>query len=118
MSLKPEVEFELLKLILLREKYIQRLAKRLAESRTRPYNASSLPHASKAAAPAQERQPSVDIGLIGLLDVLRECTLQTVETIRLWERTQLSYPDCKPYRWNGQNYLHKLFQDLDFLSQY
>jgi len=63
-SLQPELEFELLKLVLLRERYIQRLQKALNDSSGR-----------------------VDISLIGLFDTLRDCSIEIVETIVNWERS-------------------------------
>jgi hypothetical protein len=65
-SLKPEVEFEVIKLVLLRERYLQRLEKKLQESKGK-----------------------VDLGIIGSIDVLRDATVETVETIVTWERTQV-----------------------------
>lgn len=122
-SLRPDLEFELLKLVLLREKYIQRLTKKLQEDVNakdqRPGTASSRSSKSSLkSATGVKKNPQVDIGLIGLFDVIRDCTMQVVETIRLWERTQLSYPVTVSYKWNGQNYLEKLAHDLEFLQEY
>lgn len=65
-SLKPEVEFEVIKLVLLRERYLQRLQTKLRESKGK-----------------------VDMGIIGAFDTLRDATIETVETIQIWERTQV-----------------------------
>ncbi len=65
-SLRPELEFELIKLALLRESYIQRLTKAL----------DSL-------------KKELDISIIGLVDVLRDTSVQLVETIITWERAQV-----------------------------
>lgn len=95
-SLKPEVEFEVMKAILLRENYIQRLQKKLNEIKT--------------------KNSSIDLSVIGIIDVLRECSIEVVEVIKTWEQTQVEYPIVKPYLWNGQNYLLKITNDLYFLE--
>lgn len=124
-SLRPQLEFELLKLVLLREKYIQRLQNRLTSDHEKFIQTSkAVAKAAKARAKPKNTPdpvlfvPRVDIGLIGLFDVLRDCTVQVVETIRLWERAQLTYPNVASYKWNGQNYLEKMFNDLEFLQDY
>ena len=65
-SLRPELEFEVIKLTLLRESYIVRLSKAL----------SSL-------------KSELDISIVGLIDVLRDTSIQVVETIITWERSQV-----------------------------
>jgi hypothetical protein len=124
-SLRPELEFELLKLVLLREKYIQRLSNKLSADHEKALQtAKAVARAAKMKSKPKGFVepvlfvPRVDIGLIGLFDVLRDCTVQVVETIRLWERAQLSYPNVVSYKWNGQNYLEKMFSDLEFLQGY
>jgi hypothetical protein len=124
-SLRPELEFELLKLVLLREKYIQRLSNKLSADHEKALQtakavarAAKLKSKPKGFVEPVLFVPRVDIGLIGLFDVLRDCTVQVVETIRLWERAQLSYPNVVSYKWNGQNYLEKMFSDLEFLQGY
>lgn len=67
-SLRPELEFEVIKLTLLRENYIKRLSKSLLELRT-----------------------ELDIGIIGLVDVLRDASIQVVDTIHTWERAQVIF---------------------------
>ena len=52
LSLRPELEFELFKLVLLRESYIQRLERKLASS-----------------------NGYIEIGLVGMLDVLRDTSI-------------------------------------------
>lgn len=95
-SLKPEVEFEVIKLVMLRENYLIRIDKTL-----------------------KEKEGRLDIGIIGLIDILRDSTLETVETIKMWETTQLDYPlNVHPFFWNGQNYLEKIVEDLFFLDCY
>lgn len=98
-SLKPQFEFELLKLVLLRESYIQRLRKKLKFNDKDVY-------------------ADIDLSIVGLLDVLRETTIQVIETMKLWERTQLSFPNIKPFQWNKVNYIEKLCHDLEFLEDY
>ena len=65
-SLKPEVEFEVLKLILLRERYLVRLKDKLDKCNGK-----------------------IDVSIIGAFDTLRDATIETVETIEMWERTQV-----------------------------
>jgi hypothetical protein len=65
-SFKPELEFEVIKLVLLRERYLQRLETKL-----------------------QEKDGKVDMAVIGIVDVLRDCSIEIVETIQTWERTQV-----------------------------
>jgi hypothetical protein len=89
-SLRPELEFEVIKLTLLRENYIKRLAAALDGLRK-----------------------ELDIGIVGLVDVLRDTSIQVVETIITWERAQVSYPNTTPYMWNGEEYLHKMLTDMD-----
>jgi hypothetical protein len=94
-SLKPEFEFEVIKLVLLRESYIQRVQRKL-----------------------DSNNGSVDMSIIGLFDILRDSSIDIVETIRKWERTQVDYPNVKPFTWNGRNYLMKMIDDLIFLADY
>lgn len=92
-SLRPELEFEVIKLTLLREKYIQRLTQAL----------STL-------------KKELDISIVGLVDVLRDTSIQVVETIITWERAQVNYPVVKPYIWNGEEYLLKMVSDMDVFA--
>lgn len=94
-SLRPELEFEVIKLVLLREKYLIRLKRVLDDSGGR-----------------------VDHGIVGLFDTLREVTIATVEAIRYWEQSQVSYPAVKPFLWNSQNYLSKMVVDISYLRAY
>lgn len=64
-SVRPELEFEVIKLLLLRESYIKRLNKRLPKSR------------------------EVDLSITGLFEALRETSVQVVESLREWERAQV-----------------------------
>ena len=93
-SLHPELEFEVIKLILLRESYLRRLDKTLVSSGGK-----------------------VDIGVVGMADTLRDVSLEVVETIQEWERSQLDYPTLiKPFIWNGEEYLAKMRRDYGFLQ--
>ena len=65
-SFKPEIEFEVIKLVLLRERYIQRLKAKLVE-----------------------KEGKVDMGIIGICDVLRDSSAEIIETIQTWQRTQV-----------------------------
>lgn len=94
-SLRPEVGLELFKLILLRESYLKRLEKKL-----------------------QQMKGLIDLSVVGMIDLLRESTLQVVEMIDTWEKTQLSYPEVQPFKWNGENYLHKIMHDTNWLEDY
>jgi hypothetical protein len=111
-SLRPELEFELLKLVLLREKYIQRLSNKLSADHEKALQtakavarAAKLKSKPKGFVEPVLFVPRVDIGLIGLFDVLRDCTVQVVEKTRLWERAKLSYPIVFKYKCMGQKYL-------------
>ncbi len=73
-SFRPELEFEVIKLILLRERYLQRLLKLLKDR-----------HASSTLISAA----GVDMSVIGVCDVLRDSTVELVETIRTWEQAQV-----------------------------
>ena len=95
-SLRPELEFEVIKLILLRESYIQRLQKLLTSTKGK-----------------------VDLSVVGLVDVLRDVSLECIETVREWERSQLDYPNLiKPFIWNGVEYLVKMADDYGFLHAF
>jgi len=108
-SLRPQLQFELLKLVLLRENYLQRLKKKLA---------LSLPLSSGKGDATMGG--GLDLGVVGLLDYIREASVQVIETARLWERAQLVQPNStmKPFQWNGSNYFEKLSHDLEFLEGY
>ena len=104
-SLRPQLQFELLKLVLLRENYVQRLRKKLSGK-------------GKGATAGVN---GLDLGVVGLMDCIREVTVQVIETTRLWERAQLVQAcnsTAKPFQWNGTNYLEKLGHDLEFLEEY
>jgi hypothetical protein len=94
-SLRPEVGLELFKLILLRESYLKRLVKKL-----------------------QQMKGLIDLSVVGMIDLLRESTLQVVEMIDTWEKTQLTYPEVQPFKWNGENYIHKIMHDTNWLEEY
>lgn len=94
-SFRPELEFEVIKLILLRESYLKKLEKLLVSNEGR-----------------------VNMSVIGVIDTLRDCSIETVELIETWEQTQLDYPNVKPFLWNNKNYLHKMCEDYLFLRDY
>ena len=94
-SYKPELEFEVMKLVLLRESYLKKLEKVL-----------------------RTQKGEVNLNVIGLADTLRETSIETVEVIMTWERTQMDYPDVKPFMWNGQDYIHKMCEDHRFLQEF
>jgi hypothetical protein len=95
-SLKPEVEFEVIKLVLLRENYIKKLGKTLTAT-----------------------AGMIDISVLGLIEIFRDCTIETIDTIRMWERTQVDFPKIvQPFVWNKQNYLQKIVEDILFLGDY
>ena len=66
-SFKPELEFEVIKLALLRERYLSRLEGKL-----------------------KSNNGVVDMAVIGTIDVLRDTSIEIVDTIKTWERTQVS----------------------------
>ena len=66
-SFKPELEFEVIKLVLLRERYLERLRRKL-----------------------DRLSGKIDVAIIGLFDVLRDASVEVVETIHTWERTQVT----------------------------
>lgn len=104
-SLRPELEFEILKLILLRERYIKRIKHAL--------DVQLLRHSKNKSTHV------IDLSVIGIIDVLREITIELMEVMRLWEQYQLDYPDqIHPFRWNGEDYLVKIANDTEFLSSY
>lgn len=94
-TLKPELEFEVIKVVILREKYLNRLRESLKSS-----------------------NGNIDLSTVGLFDTLRDASVNVVETIRLWEQSQIDYPHIKPFVWNGQGYLQKMIEDTGFLSDY
>ena len=95
-SFRPELEFEVIKIVLLRENYLKRIKKTLLASKGK-----------------------IDIGVVGLFDVLRETSIEVVDTIQTWEQTQFDYPhDTKPFVWNGLNYLEKMCGDCKFLHDF
>lgn len=88
-------ELEVLKAILVREGYLQRLA-----------------HAS-----ASGRISGAHLGeTVDLLDLLRIATLEAVEAIGVWRIKTKRLLD--PYVWNSVNYLLKLPSDVDFLQKH
>jgi len=92
-SLKPELELEVLKSILLRENYLKKLNDHLKTS-----------------------SGNLNTSTVNFIDLLRESTLQVIEIIDDWEKCQVSYPAAKVYSWNGQNYLEKMLQDTRSLQ--
>ena len=94
-SLKPELEFEVIKVVILREKYLNRLQQAVETSKG-----------------------TIDLSIIGLVDTLRDASVNVVETIRLWEQSQVDYPLVKPFVWNGQGYLQKMVDDTAFLDEH
>ena len=58
-SLQPQLEFEIVKHVIVREQYIQRLKVTL-----------------------QEKRGKIDIAVIGLIDVLRMSSIETIGTTR------------------------------------
>lgn len=87
-------ELEILKCILVREGYLQRLV-----------------HASTGGKVAGSHLGDT----IDLLDLLRVATIDVVEAIGNWRRKLQAQ---EPYRWNQFNYLLKMPSDLDFLQKH
>ena len=67
-SYRPELEFEVMKLVLLRESYLKKLEKVL-----------------------RAQKGEINLNVIGLADTLRETSIETLEVIITWERTQMDY---------------------------
>ena len=94
-STQPEHELEVLKAILLREGYLERLRRMGA-----------------AAGSAGLRGECVD-----LLDLLRVASVETVDAISRWRGESAYSARPAPFVWNGVNYLLKMPSDLDFLDE-
>lgn len=87
-------ELEILKTILVREGYLQRLVQASSHGRI------SGSHLGDT---------------VDLLDLLRIATLEVVETVSAWRKKKRSQ---EPYKWNSVNYLLKIPSDLDFLQKH
>lgn len=85
----PSVELDVLKSILLREGYIERMRNLLRKS------------------------GRVTDEAIDLVDLLRLSTVEVAEAIAVWRR---KLGRSKPFVWNGFNYLLKIPSDLDFVN--
>ena len=94
-STDPAQELDVLKNILLREGYVERIRVLTKDGRS--------------------KQMQLRNELIDLLDLVRVQTVETVEAVGRWRRT-LAKPH--PFVWNGVNYLLKIPSDLDFLDVY
>ena len=93
-SSDPSTELEVLKSILLREGYLERLhhlARRKGD------------------------ETALRNEVIDTLDLVRLSTVETIEAIGKWRRTLVK---PYPFVWNGVNYLLKIPSDLDFLSKF
>ncbi|DAZ97262.1 TPA: hypothetical protein N0F65_009313, partial [Lagenidium giganteum] len=93
-SIDSGEELEVLKCILVREGYVQRLVQASATGKV------SGAHLGE----------TVDV-----LDLLRVATLEVVEAIVAWRKKKRT---TEPYKWNSVNYLLKLPSDLDFLQKH
>ncbi|CAM9381899.1 unnamed protein product, partial [Discosporangium mesarthrocarpum] len=100
--LEPSTELEVLKCIMLREGYLDRL-RIMAIGLSMTVNQS---HGKRKDLPA---------GMTDLLDVLRISTVDTIEAILLWRLAQVK-PTQEPFLWNKENYLAKILHDCDFLD--
>ena len=86
-------EVQVLKAVLLREGYIQRLH-----------------HLER------HSHPSLAPGFTDLLDIVRIASVEVVETIIAWRKDQkIGGSSSRPFLWNGINYLLRMPSDLDFL---
>ncbi|CAM9513235.1 unnamed protein product, partial [Discosporangium mesarthrocarpum] len=88
---------EALKSVLLRENYIERIKVALEKGKNI----------------RRRREPPETV--VGLLDMIRIATVETVEAIQAWRRV---LGNSTPFTWNGINYLLKIPSDLDFLDQF
>lgn len=94
-SLHPQQEFEVIKHILLRERYLKQLHVACTNAKN-------------------HMTPEV----VRFLDLLRIATVECVEAIDLWEQAQVDYPRVRPFYWNGVSYLVKMCTDVDELDTY
>ena len=39
------------------------------------------------------------MGVIGLIDCLRSITIETIEVIKTWQESQVTYPEVKDFIW-------------------
>ncbi|CAM9094247.1 unnamed protein product [Laminaria digitata] len=101
--IEPSSELEVLKCIMLRESYLERVT-RLSDDMER--------RAQRSRGQVRDLPP----GMVDLLDLLRVATLDAVEAISLWRLSQAT-PTRAPFEWNGQNYLIKMLHDCDFLDR-
>ena len=65
-SVKPEFEFEVIKLVILRESYLQKLENSLVTLRGK-----------------------LDVGIVDLCDMIRLTSIEVIEMIDLWQRAQV-----------------------------
>lgn len=85
-----------MKIVMLRESYLKRLARVL-----------------------KNQKGQINLNVIGLIDTLRETSVEALELIQEWERTQFDYPtEVKPFTWNGQCYAEKMCEDYQFLEEF
>lgn len=98
-GLDESAEMEVVKAILLREEYIDRVKTNL-DSQGSKFG---------------KDQVAFD-DLIGLVDLLRSTTVDTVEAIQQWRRLQ-EHPNV-PFIWKSMNYVLKIPTDLNFLDDY
>eukprot|EP01029_Cantina_marsupialis_P006959 TRINITY_DN1766_c0_g1_i2.p1 TRINITY_DN1766_c0_g1~~TRINITY_DN1766_c0_g1_i2.p1 ORF type:complete len:1982 (-),score=316.11 TRINITY_DN1766_c0_g1_i2:313-6258(-) len=85
----PVSELDVVKGILLREGYIERIRSLVGSSKINQ--------------------------ITDLFDLFRICSLEVVELIEQWQKGLKS---SSPFIWNGLNYLLKMPSDLDFLSKF
>lgn len=92
-------EMEVVKAILLREEYIERVKANLF---------------SQGAKFGKDQGAFED--LLGLIDLLRLTTVDTCEAIQQWRKVQGS--PSMPFIWKSMNYLLKIPIDLNFLDDH
>lgn len=92
-------EIEVLKAILLREEYIGRVKANLDNQGSK----------------FGKDQAAFD-DLVGLVDLLRSTTVDTIEAIQQWRRIQ-GHPNV-PFIWKSVNYALKIPTDLNFLDDH
>ena len=83
---------DVLKAVILRENYIERIrqASEISQFTTAPQT------------------------VVDLLDLIRLSTVEVIESIEEWKRTQTK---PHPFIWNGIDYLLKIPSDLDFIDK-
>ena len=94
------IEFETIKVVILREKYVKKLSKALKKLHDNDDNIGiAFPHLIPYYLNHSLLYLGVDMGVIGLIDCLRSITIETIEVIKTWQESQVTYPEVKDFIW-------------------